>query len=688
MQAVPVPSLSAGLQQGLGLQGLSSTTAAPAVVSLAWRSQAASASTSAPSRASAVTKARPEACTGPSAGSGSSSWYAWVGGGLLCRAVALSRRSRTRRRHPRVVVFGSEGVEVSDALGKDIEGDVILIGWDPGPQDRNPEEPPWSAEESLEELETLCRGLDLIVREKVLQKWRRERGKAPLGKGKLQELKEQCKNDRSIGAVIFDMDLTVRQVLAMKGRISPDGHCLIMDRTSLILRIFADRARTNEARLQVTLASQRYMLPRLRAYLTEGGGLEARGGSAAGGSGRGGGSLKGAGETQLSKDQFLFRQQISQIKAQLRALRKNRMQKRNTTKEYGLPIVALVGYTNAGKSTLLNRLHGSVEVESRDRLFETLDTTRRKVKLPTGREAFVIDTVGFIQRLPQQLVEGFRATLEELTDADLILHVVDVTSSTMYQQVGTVEKTLRELENFNMDTPQLLVFNKADKLEGGVMEELLGTIDFPWASIVGHCQISARTGMGVDALSEAIEDSLVEHTRFGGLQIQILIPYNQPQEYAKLHGPPPIAKIIKEEHTDEGYLLDLVASPDCLMQFRHFEVGLTAEQYIQEEEEREERRLLKKQMKGMEFYEVEVDEEGNPIEDLEEEFRPYTGVAGEEKDYAWPEDDEGFSYYDDDDEGSDAEFLNSREADGALRDKEKETARRLDAATMGSAEDL
>lgn len=467
-----------------------------------------------------------------------------------------------------------EGIEVSDALGKELQGSAILVGCDPGPQERKPEEPPWSPKESLDELEALCKSLDVEVRERMLQQWRPGRGTVPLGRGKIEELRDRIAADPDIGVVVFDCDLSIKALISLKGRLSPDGGCVILDRTSLILRIFAARAKSSEAKLQVTLASQQYMLPRLRYFLTEGGGLESKGGSAAGSSqgGSAGAALRGKGETQLSMDKSMLRGQMCKVRKKLLMVRALRVERRAKTNAIGLPVIALVGYTNAGKSTLLNRLCGSVEVEAQDRLFQTLDPTRRRVELPNGRGAFVVDTVGFLQRLPEQLVAGFRATLEEIEEADIVLHVVDVCSSTMYKQVGTVQQTLRELKTYDVKTPQILVFNKADKLEEGAQPELQQSIDFPWPGVVGHVQISARTGKGMASLAEAIENTLCEFTDFGAERMRVMIPWNDASSYAKLRGPPPLVKIEREEHTEEGYLVDCTCSTSAARRLRKFQV--------------------------------------------------------------------------------------------------------------------
>jgi GTP-binding protein HflX len=268
----------------------------------------------------------------------------------------------------------------------------------------------------------------------------------------------------------------------------------------------------------------------------------------------------------------MLRKQMSATRKRIDEVRKHRHMMRENQHELGLPIVSLVGYTNAGKSSLLNRFCGSDEVTAKNRLFETLDPTRRRAKLLSGREVLVVDTVGFVQRLPEQLVAGFRATLEELSEADLVLHVVDVSSPTAAEQVGTVQATLARLRTFNKETPQLLVFNKVDRLEGGIAEELEQSLMFPWPGVVGHCQVSALTGIGLQALADAVEDTLLRHTGFGAERLRLLIPYTCSSDYAKMRGPPPMVKIDKEEHTADGYLVDVVASADAARQLRRFQV--------------------------------------------------------------------------------------------------------------------
>jgi GTP-binding protein HflX len=264
-----------------------------------------------------------------------------------------------------------------------------------------------------------------------------------------------------------------------------------------------------------------------------------------------------------------MKKKIAATKKRLEEVRKNRAALRQNQMQMGLPLVSLVGYTNAGKSSLLNRLAGSNEVITKDRLFETLDPTRRVVTLPGDRDVLLADTVGFVQRLPEQLVAGFKATLEELCEATIILHVIDVSSNTVAQQIGTVHQTMRDLEGFDENTPQLLVFNKVDKLEDGIPEELKQSLIFPWPGVVGHVQISALTGFGLRALADAIEDTIVNHPDFGKTT-KLLIPYTEGSWYSKIRGPPAMAKINHEEATADGWLLEVVATESAVRQLERF----------------------------------------------------------------------------------------------------------------------
>ena len=274
-----------------------------------------------------------------------------------------------------------------------------------------------------------------------------------IGQGKLEQLAATVRSMR-IGTVVFDDELSPGQGRNIQQALG--GDVQVIDRTMLILFIFAQRARTREAKLQVAAAQMKYMLPRLSTFLTEGAGLDSKGGSTGGGGGQ---FMKGAGESQLEVDRRLFRKQLSRIEASIGEVQAQRNAYREKRRERdSLPVVAIVGYTNAGKSTLLNALVGKREVYADDLLFATLDPTTRRVSLPGGKEVLISDTVGFIQKLPTKLIASFRATLDELADATLVLHVVDASSPLATQQVRSVNHIITELEA--TDTPQLLVLNK------------------------------------------------------------------------------------------------------------------------------------------------------------------------------------------------------------------------------------
>lgn len=286
----------------------------------------------------------------------------------------------------------------------------------------------WTVDDSLDELRRLCETAGLEVRGRLYQQMQNPSPSTFVGPGKLDEIAEQVKTLR-VRTVVFDEELSPgqgRNIQAVLG----DG-VQVIDRTMLILCIFAQRARTREAKLQVSAAQMKYMLPRLSTFLTEGAGLDAKGGS-----GGGGQYLKGAGESQLEVDRRLFRKQLQRIEALIEEVQAQRDAYRAKRREQDtLPVVAIVGYTNAGKSTLLNTLCGSSEVYADDLLFATLDPTTRRLALPGGKEVLISDTVGFIQKLPTKLVASFRATLDELVDADLVVHVVDASSPLASQQV-------------------------------------------------------------------------------------------------------------------------------------------------------------------------------------------------------------------------------------------------------------
>lgn len=319
-----------------------------------------------------------------------------------------------------------------------------------------------------------------------------------IGEGKVAEVQLYCEN---VGAtmVIFDNDLSPSQQRVLTEALGIQ----VLDRCGLILDIFAQRAKTKEGRLQVELAQYKYLLPRLTGMWTH---LERQGGT----SGKGAIGSKGPGETQLETDRRLIHKKIDKLRDDLEDMRRVRGTQRQQRRKNEVPVVAIVGYTNAGKSTLLNKLTGA-GIPANDRLFDTLDTTSRLLTVSDTLDVVVSDTVGFIRKLPHQLVEAFKATLEELEYADLLLHVIDVSNPEWQAQAQVVEDLIVELGASEL--PRIDVFNKCDSLAAGEIMPHGGDI----------CAISARTGEGVDKLLEMIDKRLDKGTR----RVVLHLPYDK-----------------------------------------------------------------------------------------------------------------------------------------------------------------
>ena len=312
--------------------------------------------------------------------------------------------------------------------------------------------PPRRARDSLQELRELARSSGVDVRDVIVQQVKRPNPRFLMGKGKLSEIVLRCMQTGS-NLVIFDNELTPTQVKSL----TDVTELRIIDRSQLILDIFARRAVTREGKIQVELAQLKYLLPRLATKNTAMSRLT------------GGIGGRGPGETKLEVNRRRVRERIARLNRELKQIKRQREGRRKLREDRGLPVISIVGYTNAGKSTLLNALtHSEVAVENR--LFATLDPSSRRLRFPREREAIITDTVGFIRDLPGDLMDAFEATLEELHDADLLLHVVDAGSPRMEEQMETVEGVLRDL---GLDRiPTLLVLNKADLLEPGEAAEM------------------------------------------------------------------------------------------------------------------------------------------------------------------------------------------------------------------------
>jgi GTP-binding protein HflX len=345
--------------------------------------------------------------------------------------------------------------------------------------------PRWRTEASLEELALLAKTAGAQVVGSASQRMESYNPKTYIGKGKLAEVAAE-RPDRDYTTVIFDDELSPSQQRNLESALDVK----VLDRTALILDIFAQHARTKEGRLQVELAQHEYILPRLRGQWSH---LERLGAGI---------GTRGPGETQLETDRRIIRSKISQLKKQIEEVRRQRGLHRQQRAKQGIPVVSLVGYTNAGKSTLMRALSGA-DVLVQDQLFATLDPVTRRIHLPSGGAALITDTVGFIQKLPTQLVAAFRATLEELEEATLLLHVVDITHPDAEQQAKTVEETLEELGLG--ERPTLLVLNKVDKLAEDGADPANLTLP-AWAS--GGLPVSAEQKWGLEELREEIEQAL------------------------------------------------------------------------------------------------------------------------------------------------------------------------------------
>ncbi len=391
-----------------------------------------------------------------------------------------------------------------------------------------------SLDDSLNELELLAKTAGLDVVGSTSQKLDHPHPKTYIGPGKVEEVKALAE-EFDAEFVLFDEELSPRHLRELEKIF---GETLrVIDRTALILDIFAQHANTREGALQVELATYEYRLPRLTRAWTH----LAR--QAGGGGGRSGGvggvGLRGPGETQLEVDRREIRRRIDHLKLELEKVRTHRRQYRSRRNRSRLPLVTLVGYTNAGKSTLLNRLTDA-NVYVADQLFATLDPTTRRVELPGGHVTLFTDTVGFIQKLPTQLVAAFRATLEEITEADLLLHIIDTTHPNAQAQAHSVLQTLKEIEADHI--PILTVLNKIDMLSDSERaQQALET--FP-----NSTAISALRGDGMEALLDSVNARLFETHA----SITVRLPYKEGALISMFHE---IGQIERLEHQRGGVLI-------------------------------------------------------------------------------------------------------------------------------------
>jgi len=375
-----------------------------------------------------------------------------------------------------------------------------------------------AGEQSLAELELLTDTAGSEPVETVLL--RRERFDAGtfIGKGQLADLVAESRA-LDIDVVVFDNELTPAQQRNLQQTFETD----VVDRVALILDIFAQHAHTHEGMLQVELAQHRYRLPRLR-----GKGVElSRLGAGIG--------TRGPGETKLETDRRRILERISKIERELKNNRKSRATQAKARKKSGLPIVSLVGYTNAGKSTLFNQMTDA-DVLVEDRLFATLDSTVRQLDLPDGYRALMSDTVGFVRRLPHEVIEAFRSTLEEAADANLLVHVVDASDPDPDGQIDAVRTVLDQIEAG--DIPELIVFNKTDITDPNIVDRLVAGHD-------GSVAVSALTGDDIDLVATAIAEDLEKST----VTMRLLIPYDRGEVVAALHD---AGNVLDESYGEHG----------------------------------------------------------------------------------------------------------------------------------------
>lgn len=399
--------------------------------------------------------------------------------------------------------------------------------------------PLFTVEDSVDELALLANTAGVTVVGRAVQRVAQIDPATFIGSGKLGEVIERVA-ETGADMVIFDDELSPRHQRELEKRLGDEVQ--VIDRSALILEIFSQHARTREGALQVELAQYEYRLPRLTRQWThlarQAGGGAARGGAA-------GVGLRGPGETQLEVDRREIRQRIAHLKEELEAVRAHRQRHRTQRMRAGIPTVALVGYTNAGKSTLLNTLSGA-DVYVANQLFATLDPTTRRIELPSGRVVLLSDTVGFIQKLPVTLVAAFRATLEEVIEADLLLHVVDASDPHAWDQIDVVEDTLAELDATRI--PKILILNKIDRGERQLPPALH---DLGYRAIV---RTSATKRRGLDDLLEAVGQTLRDTL----VALTALVPYTQGELLAAIHE----AGVVQSEtHTEHGVEVQALVPP-------------------------------------------------------------------------------------------------------------------------------
>ena len=380
----------------------------------------------------------------------------------------------------------------------------------------------WDLRDSMEELRELANSAGAEVVDTVTQKLPKPTAPYYIGRGKAELIKESMAG-REVTSVIFDDELSPAQGRNLENLLARK----VLDRTQLILDIFAQRARSREGRLQIELAQLQYLLPRLTRMWHH---LSRQ---------TGGIGTRGPGETQLEVDRRRVQERIARLERELESVRKTRSVQRQGRKRHQWPVAAVVGYTNAGKSTLLNLLTGA-DLVAEDRLFATLDPTTRSFVLPNKQRVLLTDTVGFLRKLPHTLIESFKATLEEVHEADLLIHIVDLSHPRVDEQMEAVDNVIKELDAYGKQT--LIVFNKIDRLEEGELADAYMQ-RFP-----GSVAISARTGERVGELVQALQDALAQWR----LRSRFRIPASESALVAEIHR---VGHVLELRYEDDHVLI-------------------------------------------------------------------------------------------------------------------------------------
>jgi GTP-binding protein HflX len=433
--------------------------------------------------------------------------------------LQLEDRSALRR----VAGLSTELTDITEVEYRQLRLErVVLVGvWTEGTAAQ--------AESSLAELAALAETAGSEVLDGVIQRRDKPDPATYIGSGKALELREIVLSSGA-DTVICDGELSPAQLTALEKVVKVK----VVDRTALILDIFAQHATSREGKAQVALAQMEYMLPRLRGW---GESMSRQAGGRAGSNG--GVGLRGPGETKIETDRRRIRERMSKLRREIKDMKRARDTKRQGRVSNGIPSVAIVGYTNAGKSSLLNALTGAgVLVENA--LFATLDPTTRRALLEDGREFVLTDTVGFVRHLPTQLVEAFRSTLEEVTGADLLLHVVDGSDPHPHEQIKAVRSVITEVlqESGLPAPPEMLVVNKIDAADPVMLTELRGVLR-------GAAFISARTGEGLDELRQMVSEAIGRTD----VEVSVLLPYSRGDLLAQIHSD---GTILKTSHEEDG----------------------------------------------------------------------------------------------------------------------------------------